>query len=101
MKLLWHTAWHAGLWQVLTRFVQAIQELFENSSSEVLLNSQLGEFFKTTVGVCQGYLLPLILFNLFIEKIMEETLLDSVTITHPSPLVAGPYATYKSPMTLI
>ena len=54
------TVWHAGLWQVLRSFnteeglVQAIQALYENTSSAVLLNSQLGEFFKTIVGVRQG-----------------------------------------------
>ena len=31
--------------------VQAIQALYENPSSAVLLNSQLGEIFKTIVGV--------------------------------------------------
>ncbi len=73
---------HAGLWQVLRSFniekglVQAIQALYENSSSAVLLKSQLGEFFKTTVGVSQGCLLSPILFNLFLEKIMQEKLHD-------------------------
>ena len=52
------TVWHAGLWQVLRSFnideglVQAIEALYENSSSAVLLNCELGEFFKTPVGVC-------------------------------------------------
>ena len=50
---------HAGLWQVLRGFnteeglIQAIQALYENSSSAILFNSQLGEFFETTVGVRQ------------------------------------------------
>ena len=50
-KKAFYRVWHAGLWQVLTSFnteeelVQAIQALYENSSSAVLLNSQLGEFF--------------------------------------------------------
>ena len=49
--------WHAGPWHVLRSFsiegdlVKAIQALYENSSSAVLLNSQLREFFKSTVGV--------------------------------------------------
>ena len=38
------------------------------------MNSQLGEFFKITVGVHHGCLLSPILFNLFLEKIMQETL---------------------------
>ena len=36
--------------------VQAIQALYENSSSTILLNSQLEEIFKTTVGVLSGML---------------------------------------------
>ena len=55
------------------------QALYENFSSAVLLNSQLGEFFKTTVGVRQGCLLSPILFNLVLEKIMQETLHDHHT----------------------
>ena len=74
--------WHAGLWQAIRSFnileglVQAIQALYENSSSAVLLNSQLGEFFKTPVGVRQGCLLSLILFYLFQGKITQKTLHD-------------------------
>ena len=58
--------------------VQAIQAIYiyENSSSAVLLNSQLGEFFKKTVGVRQECLLSHILFNLFLVKVMQETLHD-------------------------
>ena len=54
--------WHVDLWQVLRSFnmheglVRAIQALYENSSSAVLLNSQLGEFFQTIVGVQLGVL---------------------------------------------
>ena len=36
-----------------------------SSSSAILLNSQVGEFFKTTVHVCKGCLLSSILFHLF------------------------------------
>ena len=77
--------WHAGLCQVLRNFnieeglVQAIQALYEIFSSAVFLNSKLGEFFKTTISVRQGCLLSPILFNLFLEKIMQETLHDHHT----------------------
>ena len=56
-----------------------MQALYENFSSAVLSNSQLREFFKTTVEVRQGCLLSLILFNLFLEKIMQEILHDHHT----------------------
>ena len=61
--------------------VQAIQAIYidENSSSAVLLNSQLGEFFKKTVGVRQECLLSPILFNLLRDKIMLEPLHDHHT----------------------
>ena len=52
----------------------SIRALYENSSNAVLLNSQLGEFFETTVGVTKGCLLSPTLFNLVLEKIMQETL---------------------------
>ena len=72
--------WHARLWQVFRSFniekglVQTITVQYENTSCAVLLKNQPGEFFKTTVGVCQGCLLSPILFNLFLEKIMQKTL---------------------------
>ena len=82
-RKVFYRVWHAGLWQVLRSFnieedlVQAIQVLYEKSRSAVLLNSQLGGLFKTTVGVHQRCL-P-ILFNLFLERIMQETLHDHHT----------------------
>ena len=51
---------------------------YKNSSSAVLLNSQLGELFKR-IRVRRGCLLSPILFNLFPEKIMQETLHDHNT----------------------
>ena len=69
----------AGLWQVLRSFnvkeglVQAIQARYENSNSAVLLNSRLGELFKKTVGIRQGCLLYPILYNLFLEMIVQKT----------------------------
>ena len=81
-KNAFYRVWHAGLWHVVRSlnieegYVQAIQALYENSSSAVLLNSQVGMFFMTAVGVCHGCLLSPILFNMFPEKIMQETLHD-------------------------
>ena len=84
-KKAFDRVWHAGLGQALRSFsiekrlVQANQALRENSSSAVLLNCQLCEFFKITVSVRKGCLLSPILFNLFLEKIMQETIHDHHT----------------------
>ena len=43
------------------------------------MKSPLGEFLKTTVGVGKGFLPSPILFNLFPEKITQETLHDHHT----------------------
>ena len=65
-KKAFDRVWHAGLCQFFRSFstaewpIQAIQALGGNSRNTVLLNCQLGEFFKTTAGI----LLPF-LFNLF------------------------------------
>ena len=54
--------------------VQYIQTLSEKPKSAVLLSSQQGEFFKTTVCVHKECLRSPILFNLFLEKISQKTL---------------------------
>ena len=56
--------------------IQVIQALYANSNSAVLRNNQLGELFRTTVGVCQGCQLLPVLFNIFLENIMQETFQD-------------------------
>ena len=54
------------MWQVLRSFiakeglVQAILALYENSSSAVLLNSQLGELFKKTGMLTLAYPVQLV-----------------------------------------
>ena len=73
--------------------VQAIRALHENSGSAVLLNTQLWEYLKTTVGVRQGCLLSSILFQ---KKITQEALHDQ----QASLSIGGsPYANYDSPTT--
>ena len=46
---------------------------------QFLLINQLGELFQTTVGIRHGCLLSPVLFNLFLEIIMQETLQDHHT----------------------
>ena len=54
--------------------LQTTQSLYNSASSAVLLNNNIGNYFKTTVGVRQGCLLSPVLFNLYLENIMRETL---------------------------
>ena len=44
--------------------------------SAVRFNSSIGDWFRTRVGVRQGCLLSPILFNIFLERIMEDALED-------------------------
>ena len=55
-KKAFDRVWHEGLWHIMRSFgieeglIQIIQALYNTASSAVLLNSDIGEFFKTTVG---------------------------------------------------
>ena len=59
--------------------MRLLEELYDHSSSAVLLCNQIGSFFRTTVGVRQGCLLSPVLFNLFLERIMQEALDNHTT----------------------
>ena len=73
--------WHEGLWHTMTTYgiskelIDMISTLYASSGSSVLVNNQIGDTFSTTVGVCQGCLLSLVLFNIC-EKIIHDTLKD-------------------------
>lgn len=59
--------------------IQVIQVLYDSSNSAVLMGGEIGEFFRTSVGVRQDCLLSPVLFNVFLENIMQEALLDFKT----------------------
>ena len=90
-KKAFDRVWHKGLWSVLRGFnideglVLLIQALYEHSSSAVIMNNQLGDYFRTTIGVRQGCLLSPVLFNIFLERIIHMTLHDYV----PSISIGG------------
>ena len=42
--------------------------------SYILLKNQIGTYFPTTVDIIQGCLISPVLFNIFIEVIMKDTL---------------------------
>ena len=84
-KKAFDRVWHEGLWDTMRRYnidedlVQIIQALYKKTSSQVLLNNEMGSEFTTTVGVRQGCLLSPVMFNIFLERIMQDTLNDHIT----------------------
>ncbi|WP_419653236.1 hypothetical protein, partial [Thiolapillus sp.] len=59
-----------------TNLIQVIKNLYNKSTSAVLFNGGIGDWFRTTIRVRQGCLLSLILFNIFLERIMTDALED-------------------------
>ena len=79
-KKAFDRVWHDGLWHALRSFgieeglVQVMKSLYSSASSAVLLNNNVSNYLRTTVGVRQDCLLSPILFNLYLENITRETL---------------------------
>ena len=53
-----------------------MKDPYDKATSAVLFNSSIGDWFRTTVGVRQGYLLSPTFFNIFLERIMTDALED-------------------------
>ena len=51
-------------------------ERLDKATTAVLVNSSIGDWFGTTVGVLKGCLPSPTLFNIFLERIMTDTLED-------------------------
>ena len=56
--------------------MQVTKNLYDKATNAVLFNSSIGDWFRTRVGVRQGYLLSPTLFNIFLERIMTDALED-------------------------
>ena len=54
--------------------VHAIEHLYDNAICAVQMNGSTGEWFRTTVGVSQGFVLSSILFGIYLERIMSYAL---------------------------
>ena len=63
-------------YNISSNLIRVIKNLYDKATSAVLFNSRIGDWFRTTVGVRQGYLLSSALFNIFLEKIMTDALED-------------------------
>ena len=81
-KKAFDRVWHEALWATMRKYsinasiIRAIENLYDKAQSAVLFNGSTGQWFRTTVGVRQGRLLLPTLFNIFLERIMCETLDD-------------------------
>ena len=77
-KKAYDRIWHDRLWSSLQKYdissniISMIKSLYCNSTSAVLINNIQGNTFKTTVGIRQGCLLSPVLFNVFLEEIMDD-----------------------------
>ena len=63
-------------YNISANLVKVIKNLYGKATSAVLFNSGIGDWFRTTVGVRQRCLLSPTLFNIFLERIMTDTLED-------------------------
>ena len=63
-------------YNISTNLIRVIKNLYNKATSTVLFNSSIGDWFRTTVGVRQGCLLSLTLFNIFLERITTDALED-------------------------
>ena len=81
-KKAFDRVWHAALWAAMkkynisTNLIQVIKNLYDKATSTDLFSSSLGDWFRTTVGVRQGYLLSSTLFKIFLERIMTVDYVD-------------------------
>ena len=81
-KKAFDTVWHAALWasmrlyNINNNLIRTIECLYNKATSAVYHDNNIGEWFRTTVGVRQGCLLSPTLFNIFLERIMADALED-------------------------
>ena len=79
-KKAFDRVWHQALWATMHKYninqnlIALIEELYNNATSSVCLDGDIGEWFRTTVGIRQGCLLSTTLFNIFLERIMSDAL---------------------------
>ena len=81
-KKAFDRVWHKALWSTMRLYninanlIQVIENLYNKATSAVYLNGDIGDWFRTTVGVRQGCLLSPTLFNIFLERIMTDAVED-------------------------
>jgi hypothetical protein len=77
-KAAFDTVWRKALWKMLrsigigSKIVNIIEQLYDQTECVVVINGHITQWFTVTVGVRQGCLLSPILFNIFLEFVMNE-----------------------------
>ena len=63
-------------YNISTNLIRVIKNLYDKAASAVLFNNSIGDWFRTTVEVRQGCLLSPTVFNMFLERMMADSLED-------------------------
>ena len=58
-------------YSIRANLVSTTEQLYEKATSEIQMNGSMGEWFRTTVGMRHGFLLPT-LINIFFKGIMSD-----------------------------
>ena len=61
-------------YNIIANLVRNIDQLYDKATNAVQMNGSIGEWVRKTVGVRQGCLLSLPLFNIFLQWIMSDSL---------------------------
>ena len=64
------------LYNISDNLIRKIECLYNKATSAVYHDKNIGEWFRTTIGVHQGCLLSPTLFNVFLERIMADVFGD-------------------------
>ena len=81
-KKAFDRVWYKALWstmKVITStpsWSKSLKNLYNKATSAVYLDGDIVDWFRTTVGVRQGFLLSPTIFNIFLESIMTAALED-------------------------
>ena len=81
-KKAFDRVWYADLWATMKLYnindtlIRSIECLYSKATRAVYHDKNIGEWFRTTIGVFQGCLLFRTLFNIFLERIMADALAD-------------------------
>ena len=81
-KKAFDRVWHATSWATMRLFdindnlIRTTECLYNKATSAVYHDNNIGEWFRTPVGVRQGCLLSPTLFNIFLGRIMADALED-------------------------